>query len=107
MVDPVDSVGMLARLDGDMVESDPCFEVDFLVAEVLGMATEVWKRVVLMFSDDGTRLVLEVGMLFAVASNPHLSAPPVSAERRNQSLRGKNFPQDNSVQLQTGKIAQL
>ena len=77
------------------------------------MATEVWKRVALMFSDGGTRVVLEVGMLseagmlFVVARNPHLSAPPVSAERRNQSLRGKNFPQDNFLQLQTAKIAQL
>ena len=103
---------MLARIDCDVVETGSCFdveafEVDSLVAEVLGMATEVWKRVALMFSDDGTRVVLVAGMPSAVARNPHLSAPPVSAERRNQSLRGKNFPQDNSVQLQTGKIAQL
>ena len=97
---------------GPNFETGPCFdveafEVDFQVAEVLGMATEVWKRVALMFSDDGTRVVLEAGMPSAVARNPHLSAPPVSAERRNQSLRGKNFPQDNFLQLQTGKIAQL
>ena len=85
------------------------FEVDFQVAEVLGMATEVGKRVALLFSVEARMLseagtISEAGTLFAVARNPHLSAPPVSAERRNRSLRGKNFPQDNSVQLQTGKL---
>ena len=107
----VGSAGMLARIDCEVVETGPCFdveafEVDFQVAEVLGMATEVGKRVALLFSVEA-RMLSEAGMLFAVARNPHLSAPPVSAERRNQSLRGKNFPQDNFLQLQTGKIAQL
>ena len=100
----VASDGMLPRIDCEVVETGSCFDVEAF--EVLGLATEVGKRVALLFSVEA-RMLSEAGMLFAVARNPHLSAPPVSAERRNQSLRGKNFPQDNFLQLQTGKIAQL
>ena len=88
-------VGMLARIDCEVFETGPCFDVEAF--EVLGMATELGRMVALLFSVEA-RMLSEAGMLFAVARNPHLSAPPVSAERRNQSLRGKNFPQDNSVQ---------
>ena len=104
LVGSVGSAGMLARIDCDVVETGSCFDVEAF--EVLGLATEVGKRVALLFSVEA-RMLSEAGMLFAVARNPHLSAPPVSAERRNQSLRGKNFPQDNFLQLQTGEIAQL
>ena len=100
----VGSVGMLARIDCVVVETGSCFDVEAF--EVLGLATEVGKRVALLFSVEA-RMLSEAGMLFVVARNPHLSAPPVSAERKNRSLRGKNFPQDNFLQLQTGKIAQL
>ena len=91
----VESAAMLARIDCEVVETGSCFDVEAF--EVLGLATEVGKRVALLFSVEA-RMLSEAGMLFVVARNPHLSAPPVSAERRNQSLRGKNFPQDNSVQ---------